>query len=112
MRSRFAIVLLLIAAFLGMAMHSAFDSAHAATATHASCDGQAENAPDNPDGSEGVDQHCCASVCHAWSSIPTNSAAFSMILTRGDIALTTVRMTSSVTSGLRRPPRQTFVAVS
>ena len=109
MHSRVLLVLLLIAALLGMAMHTAADVAHAADAVHGDCGTQsADGSPDDGDGSSGAGDgspHCCNAACHSW--VPASGAS-APVLIKGspDRVITHVALLpSAVSDGLRRPPR-------
>jgi hypothetical protein len=111
MHSRFVLVLLLIAALFGMAMHAAADVAHAADAAHSDC-GSSQNdaAPDDGESSAGdTAPHCCNTACHAW--VPAASAAAPVLLksVRDRALPPTAVLASNVSHGLRRPPRLSFV---
>lgn len=109
MHNRFLLVMLLIAALFGMAMHAAADVAHAADAVHGDCGGQSsDGAPDDNDGASGDrTPHCCNAACHSWVPV-SGVAAPVLIKVARDRAMTpSARLPSAVCDGLRRPPRTT-----
>lgn len=107
MHSRFVIVMMLIVALLGLAMHTAADMAHATSVAHGDCGGDATGgAPDNDvDSSGDKTSHCCGAACHSWA--PSTGKLDPVVLKQSHESITTeaTRLSSADRDELRRPPR-------
>lgn len=107
MHSRFVIVVLLIVALLGLAMHTAADTAHATNVTHGDCGGEAADgsADSDADGLSEDAAHCCGAACHVWAPLQHASGPLFLKPTHESTTTETVLLASADGDGLRRPPR-------
>lgn len=113
MHSRFAIVVMLIVALLGLAMHTAADMSHAANVAHGDCGGGTDSSTGDDAGDSGESiPHCCGAACHSWAPIQGTSGLFSLKRSHEGISTETARLASADGGGLRRPPRTILKQVS